>query len=165
MILCFCILAVATGAVSRPIFAQCANLTDAQVVADVYAKIAEDKGLASQVSHINVVPLVALSTVKLHGWTNNQSDYDKVRNIATSSNCFKVNVNDFEPAPPPEGDRMRAAPGGGCALGYKQCGDLCIPEGDACNIGGSRSMNGSIFTSDIVAGFEIFSSGSAMACR
>ena len=119
------------GATARPVFAQCETMTDAQIVAHIYGKINEDSGLKSQISHINVVGAASLAAVKLQGWANNQSDFDKVRNIAAGLKCLKVNVNNFEPAPPATDSPQRAARG--CAPGTKPCGDICIPDGDPCN--------------------------------
>lgn len=118
-------------AMARPAFAQCESMTDAQIVAHIYGKINEDSNLKSQVSHINVVGAASLAAVKLQGWANDQGDYDKVKGIAAGLKCLKVNVNNFEPAPPSDDSPQRAARG--CAPGTKPCGDLCIPDGDPCN--------------------------------
>ncbi|MBK9155670.1 MAG: hypothetical protein IPM25_15920 [Chloracidobacterium sp.] len=129
---------VAIFAIAQPAFAQCDKLSDAEIVANIYEKINKDGSLKSQVSHINVVGVADLATVKFQGWTNSKSDYDKVLNIALSLKCLKVNVNQFESAPPAENSQQRVE--GGCAPGTKACGDVCIPEGDPCNIGGRMSI-------------------------
>jgi len=130
---------VAIFAIAQPAFAQCDKLSDAEIVANIYEKINNDGGLKSQVSHINVVGLASLSSVKFQGWTNNKSDYEKVIGIALSLKCLKVNVNQFEPVPPAENSQLRVE--SGCAPGTKVCGDVCIPEGDPCNIGGGGRMS------------------------
>lgn len=141
-------------ALARPVMAQCSQMTDAQIVADIYGKINAESGLASQVSHINVVGAASLAAVKLQGWTNNQSDFDKVKDIALSLKCLKVNVNGFEPAPPATDSPQRSI--GGCAPGTKPCGDVCIPDGDPCNIPGARSIFLPAFRFDLDRALAIF---------
>lgn len=126
-----------------PAFGQCEKDADSQIVADIYDGIKADKGLASQISHINVIS--TNGAVKLQGWADNQSSYEKINEIALKTNCIKlVNVNDFAETPPPTGDRLRSGPAG-CASGTKPCGDICIPEGDACNLGGLTKGAAAIF--------------------
>ncbi len=130
---------------ARPTFAQCDKTSDAQIVADIYSRISNDKGLASQVSHINVVSINA--AVKFQGWANSKSDYDKVVGFALNGSCAKlVNVNLFMDAPPAEGSSLRSS--GGCTAGTRACGDICIPEGDACNITGLKAFERTIFRFD-----------------
>lgn len=119
-----------TVAVLRPAFGQsCGSTTDAQIVAAIYAEIKADKGLASQVSHINVVSVN--QAVKFQGWADSKSDYNDIVGIGMATSCVRlVNVNNFVDAPPPANSPMRSA--AGCAAGTKPCGDICIPEGDAC---------------------------------
>lgn len=128
-------------------FGQCEKNTDSQIVAAIYADIKADKGLASQISHINVVSVNA--AVKLQGWADDQSSYDKVNDIALKTTCVKlVNVNSFAETPPPVGDRLRSGGSEGCAAGTKPCGDICIPEADACNLGGFMTKGAMIFRFD-----------------
>lgn len=142
---CFAfILSVWAGA--QPAFAQCSQMTDAQIVAYVYGKINEDDGLKSQSSHINVVGAASLAAVKLQGWVDSKSDFDKVRGIAAGLKCLKVNVNDFEPTAPAPNSAQRSS--GGCASGTKPCGDICIPDGDVCNIGKGMSFEPTRFRVD-----------------
>jgi hypothetical protein len=126
-----------TAAAVRTTFAQCEKVTDAQIVADIYGKIKNDKGLASQMTHINVVSVYA--AVRFQGWANNKGDYDQIVGFASNHGCVKlVNVNNFMEEPPPNESPLRL--GAGCARGTKACGDICIPEGDACNISGFVGM-------------------------
>jgi hypothetical protein len=114
------------GAV-QPARAQCDGATDSKLLTTIYGGIKADKNLAPQISHINVV--VINGAVKLQGWTETKRDYDKVVAIAVNTDCVRlVNVNNFESTPPAAGK------GSGCASGTKPCGDICIPEGDTCNI-------------------------------
>ena len=135
LILAICLAFIASiGAIERPVLAQCEKVTDAQIVADIYGQIRADKGLVTQISHINVVSLYA--AVKFEGWADTRKDYDKIVGFGLNTNCVRlVNANGFGDASPPDGSPMRSA--GGCGSGMKQCGDICIPSGDACSI----SMN------------------------
>ena len=127
-----------TVAVLRPAFGQsCGSTTDAQIVAAIYAEIKADKGLASQVSHINVVSVN--QAVKFQGWADSKRDYNDIIGIGMATSCVRlVNVNNFADAPPPPESPMRSVRG--CASGTKPCGDICIPEGDACNFAASARL-------------------------
>lgn len=131
-IICVAVIVMMAAAASTAV-AQCEKVTDAQIVADIYSKIKEDKALASQISHINVVSVY--SAVKFQGWSNDKGDYDQIVGYAANHGCVRlVNVNNFQDAPPPNDSPLRMV--AGCARGTKPCGDICIPEGDACNISG-----------------------------
>lgn len=119
------------------ILSQTCGATDAQIVAGIYAEIKDDKGLASQVSHINVVSVN--QAVKFQGWADSKKDYDKIVGFGMGASCVRmVNVNNFLETPPPENSPMRAVRG--CAAGTKPCGDVCIPEGDACGLEASATL-------------------------
>lgn len=119
------------AAAGTAIIGQTCGATDAQIVAAIYAEIKDDKGLASQVSHINVVSLN--QAVKFQGWADSKKDYDRVVGFGMNASCVRmVNVNNFLETPPPENSPMRAVRG--CAAGTKPCGDVCIPEGDTCGL-------------------------------
>lgn len=106
----------------------CDNVTDAQIVAAVYAKFKGDSKLAPQVSHINVVSVNA--AVQLQGWVNNKNDFERAVELVSLVRCVRViNVNLFEPNPPENLQR-----GGSCGAGMKACGDICIPVSDTCGI-------------------------------
>ncbi|MBK6724496.1 MAG: hypothetical protein IPG58_14875 [Acidobacteria bacterium] len=53
MVFCFFAFTITIGAIARPAFAQCDKVTDSQIVASIYAKIKNDKGLAPQISHLS----------------------------------------------------------------------------------------------------------------
>ncbi len=109
----------------------CDSVTEAQLVSTIYTKIKADRSLSSQISHINVVAVNA--AIKLQGWTNSKSDFDRLREIVSGTSCVRVvNVNAFNETPPDANSPSRTAKG--CASGTKPCGDVCIPESDACNI-------------------------------
>lgn len=133
----FFTVAMASGAFSSNAMGQtCRDVTDAQIVANIYAEINKDSKLAAQISHINVVS--RFKAVKLQGWTESQGNYDKIVNIVLDTDCVRLlNVNAFEPAPPSSDSFTRAS--NGCGPGTKPCGDICIPEGDSCNISGGGS--------------------------
>lgn len=127
--LCFFAILATVNAISHPVAAQtCDTVTDAAIVSAIVGKIKADKRLAAQIKHINVVSVS--KAVKLQGWVETQKDFDRVVSFATGTSCVRlVNVNDFEPKPPATNLKM----GAGCAAGMKACGDICIPEADACN--------------------------------
>ena len=121
-------------AIVQPALAQCETVTDAQIVADIYAKIKADKILAPQIKHINVVSVSKV--VKFVGWADSLKDHDKVRGFANTECVRMVNINDFAEMAPPADSSLRSS--NGCTSGTKPCGDICIPDGDSCNLGGSR---------------------------
>jgi hypothetical protein len=156
---CFFAFLLTVGASSRPAFAQCDKVTDDQIVSGIYAKIKADKRLASQISHINVVSLY--SAVKLQGWADSKSDYDKVYNFAMTTDCAKlVNVNNFQETAPPADDASRSLRG--CGSGTKACGDICIPESDVCNIGGLAAFYEPLFKLELGVETSLF--GAVSAC-
>jgi len=154
MTLCFFAFAVTVSTFERPIFAQCDKVTDPQIVSTIYGKIKAEKGLAGQISHINVVSVSA--AVKFQGWANTKKDYEKIVGFGLNTACVKlVNVNNFAEVPPATGGNLRSV--GGCATGTKQCGDVCIPEADTCNIGEFMGMNHPVipfFLTDEIARLE-----------
>lgn len=119
----------------RPTFGQsCSTPNDGQIVSEIYDRIKADKGLATQISHINVISVNG--AVKFQGWADTKRDYDKIQYIGLNANCAKlVNMNSFLDEPPPADSQGRSSVG--CASGTKPCGDICIPEGDSCNLSGN----------------------------
>ncbi len=117
---------------STPVLAQeCDTVTDSQIVTTVLQKIKADSSLSAQISHIVVGSVNKF--VKLQGWTDTKRGYDRLISIVSSVKCVKaINVNQFEPTPPPPGSPNRPH-SGGCPMGMKACGDVCIPDGDSCS--------------------------------
>lgn len=102
--------------------------TDQMIVKSIYEKIKSNTNLAAQVTHINVTSTNLI--VKITGWVNNTSDYNKVINSALKTDCVKLlNVNSFSDSKPSE-NLLNA----NCAPGTKPCFDICIPQDDSCNI-------------------------------
>lgn len=98
----------------------------------IYAEMAKDAGLKGQIKHINVMS--KQREVSFLGWADSKADKDKVVAIAKATACvLKVTPDGLGEQKPPPGDPGLPKPGG-CATGYKPCGDFCIPNGDACNI-------------------------------
>lgn len=142
------------AASASPAFAQCDKTTDAQLVTNIYAKIKADKGLAGQISHINVVSISA--AIKFQGWADSKSDYDKITDFAINESCVRlVNVNAFSETPPAAGNQNRAS--NGCGPGTKACGDVCIPEGDPCNITGAKAGVAELFIMPMPRGLGFLS--------
>lgn len=123
---------VSIAAFDRPAAAQsCDTPDDKAIVTEIYAKLANDKTLAKQIPHINVMS--TLGVVKIFGWTDTKVDFVKVQDIAAEVDCVRlVNVNKLDDVPPPLDSPLRSS--NGCASGTKQCGDVCIPSGDTCSI-------------------------------
>lgn len=135
--LVFFICTLSFGAMLRPAMAQCETPDDARIVSEIIAKIGADKSLAPQRSHINVVSVNG--AVKLQGWTDTRSDYDKLYSYAFKAMCVKmVNVNLFSETPPPADSPARSAVG--CGTGMKACGDVCIPTSDPCSMTVEKSQ-------------------------
>lgn len=126
------LLIVALAAFEQPVVAQsCDTPDDKAIVTEIYAQIANDRTLAKQVAHINVIS--TLGVVKIIGWADSKADFLKVQTIAAEVDCVRlVNVNKFEDVPPPPDSPLRST--NGCASGTKPCGDVCIPSGDTCSI-------------------------------
>ena len=118
-------------AVSSSRAQDCSVKTDDQLVTEILDAIKGDSLLAPQMSHIVVGSVNKF--VKLQGWTDSKRAYDRLYSIVTNTSCVKaINVNRFEETPPPADSPLRMQ-GGGCAAGMKACGDVCIPEGEACS--------------------------------
>jgi hypothetical protein len=133
------LLACASAAAWSQVSGQrCDSSAGPQIVSGIYDRIRADKGLAPQVSHINVVaayfdPNDNTFSVKFQGWADSWNDYDKVRGIGMAASCVRsVNVNLFLEEPPSRDSLFRSS--SGCASGTKPCGDVCIPVGDACGL-------------------------------
>lgn len=119
----------------QPAYGQtCGSPDDSQIVSDIYGRLKADKGLAAQIPHINVISING--AVKFQGWADSKKDYDRIQYIGLSTNCTKlVNMNNFAETPPPADSTERSSVG--CASGTKPCGDICIPDGDSCNLSGN----------------------------
>ena len=155
--LCFFAFLVAIAASERPTFAQCAKVADSEIVSTIYGRIKSNKGLAAQISHINVISVN--QAVKFQGWAMDKDDYDSIVGIGMSTDCVRlVNVNSFNDAPPTDG----AGSLRGCSAGTKACGDICIPEGDVCNITGLRGYYKATEPFELSGGFNIFQA--VLAC-
>ena len=97
----------------------CTKVSDADLVKSVYAKIKTK--YAAQVRHINV--RAASGVVTIEGWVTTKSVKKEIEKWAKKVSCVKKVVN-----------TLTIGVGGGCGPGMKQCGDICIPIKDACNI-------------------------------
>lgn len=108
----------------------CTSVTDSEIVGSIVGMLKTDKVLSPQLSHIAVTSVNKF--VKLQGWTDTRSAYDRLIAIVSSVKCVKaINVNNFSETLPPPESSLRVQ-GGGCATGTKPCGDVCIPEAETC---------------------------------
>lgn len=111
----------------------CTATTDDQLVNTILDKIKDDSVLSKQSSHIVVGSVNRF--VKLQGWTDTKRDYERLFDLVSKTACVAaINVNRFEETPPPADSPLRPQTEGGCGPGMKPCGDVCIPEGDACGM-------------------------------
>jgi hypothetical protein len=110
------IFSIGAFAQSKP---DCATVTDKDIVKAVYEKIMTK--YAGQVSHINV--RVTDKVVTIEGWVTTKSVRKEIEKWAKKVKCVKKVVN-----------TLTIGVGGGCGPGMKQCGDICIPEKQTCNL-------------------------------
>lgn len=97
----------------------CTKKTDAEIVEAIYNKIKVK--YESQIDHINV--RIKDGTVTLEGWATTKSVRKEIEKFAKKTDCVKKVVNN-----------LTIGVGGGCGPGTKQCGDICIPTSEVCNI-------------------------------
>lgn len=117
----------------------CSTTTDDNIITAILNGIKSDSLLAPQSSHIVVGSVNKF--VKLQGWTDNKRSYERLFSIVSEVDCVKaINVNNFEESPPPPNSPQRPGPAG-CSPGTKPCGDVCIPEGDACSMKTKSAMD------------------------
>ena len=97
----------------------CAQVTDTETVKAIYDKIKVK--YAGQMRHINV--RIKDNVVTLEGWATTKGVRKEIEKYAKKTNCVKKVVN-----------KLTIGVGGGCGPGQKKCGDICIDEGEDCNI-------------------------------
>jgi hypothetical protein len=105
----------------------CTQVSDADTVKAIYDKIKVK--YASQMRHINV--RIKDNVVTLEGWVTTKGVRKEIEKQAKKTNCVKKNV----------ANKLTIGVGGGCGPGQKQCGDICIGEGETCNIISSEPIN------------------------
>lgn len=117
----------------------CTAKTDDEIVVAIVEAIKSDSLLAPQLSHIVVGSVNKF--VKLQGWTDTTRGASRLLDLVRNVGCpTAVNVNRFEETPPPTDSPLRPQPGG-CGPGTKQCGDVCIPDGDTCSAKGTKASD------------------------
>ncbi len=104
----------------------CSKTTDAEVVKAIYDKL--ETKYSDQIIHINVVAKDGVVT--LQGWATTKKAAEKIGKIVQKVSCVKKVDN-----------KLSLEVGGGCNVGYKKCGDICILSGDTCNICTARTCN------------------------
>lgn len=139
---------LAVLAFATPANGQCQQVTDQQIIDNIYAKFEANSKLKPQLSHLNVTVVRepvsgTMQSWKITGYVESQGDYDKVidlmydvfyelggvkclGNILFNQNSFYLQADYPE--------NLKA--GGGCGPNTVACGDICIPAGESCNIKG-----------------------------
>lgn len=104
----------------------CSKMTDDQIVKAIYDKMKKKSSLEKQIIHVNVRSKDGVVT--LEGWTTTQKIKKQIVKIAQKIKCVKKPViNNLGDAPL------------GCGPGQKQCGNICIPIEEICNISTTKS--------------------------
>lgn len=130
----------ASGFSVRQAYGAACSSTPEQVVESIYTQLKANKSLETQVSHINVQftnydENGDNGAIKLQGWVESQGDYNKVVEIASGTSCVsRVNEQQFAPS---EAESLMPGSGACDPPTTKECGDICIPGGETCNIGKS----------------------------
>ncbi|MGI9056797.1 MAG: BON domain-containing protein [Pyrinomonadaceae bacterium] len=102
----------------------CSKMTEADLVKAIYDKIKVKYD--NQIIHINV--RVKDNVVTLEGWATTKNVRKEIEKIAKKIKCVKKVDN-----------KLTVGIGGGCSPGQKKCGDICIPNGETCNICTART--------------------------
>jgi hypothetical protein len=114
----------------------CSKVTDEDILHGVEGRLKADSKIGPQMEHINL--WVTNRVVIFYGYTDNKGDDYRAQSIALKAACGgPVNINkllDYVPTPGNDPYNMLRAADGACASGTKPCGDICIPNGDTCNI-------------------------------
>mgnify|MGYP000456889091 CR=1 FL=1 len=121
-----------TELASAPLSATCTAEDDKQIAAQIRILIDGDPALRPHRKHINYSTKIC--KVTLRGWVdtfdNFKNLYDKVSN---AGGVRSVNISGFELRP----QAPSPSPGVGtekCPDGTKECGELCIPKDENCEI-------------------------------
>ena len=97
----------------------CTKMTDVEIVDAIYVKL--NVKYAAQMNHVNV--RIKEGIVTIEGWVTTEKIKKDIAKIAKKVKCVKEVVN-----------TLTIGVGGGCGLGTKPCGDICIPTNENCNI-------------------------------
>jgi hypothetical protein len=101
----------------------CTKTTDADLVKAIMEKIAAKYPDLTQQVNVHVEKGV----VYLEGWVANKDARKDIEKIAKNTSCVKKVKS-----------KLKKATGGGCGAGQKQCGEICIPSNQTCNISKSN---------------------------
>jgi osmotically-inducible protein OsmY len=89
----------------------------------VMAKVAEK--YADQMDHINIRSKDRVVTIE--GWVTTKKVRSDIEKMVKRIACVKkVSI------------KLTIGVGGGCSRGTKQCGTICIPIDETCNIGAPK---------------------------
>ncbi len=98
----------------------CSKTTDDQIVDAIQAKMKTK--YADEMKHINVS--VENGVVTLEGWAAKEKNIDKIGKLVKKIKCVKSVSNN-----------IKQGITNSCGTGQKQCGEICIPSNQTCNIG------------------------------
>lgn len=109
------------------------DCSDESIVKNIYAQISANKDLSSQIKTIDVTS--ENGKVKVIGWTIDDKSWKLFKSLVEKTECVVgSDLNGLLKQRPPENHPLRPTPGDSCVPGTVRCGDLCIPEGERCNI-------------------------------
>ncbi|MEO7538934.1 MAG: BON domain-containing protein [Pyrinomonadaceae bacterium] len=131
------------GVTQTPTPDPCASITDTEIVNNIYSELAKVAELRTQLPTIDVT--AKTRAVTLFGWVLTDAELKQVVEIAKNSKCVtSVNADSFYVAADvPSNSPLKPAPGGGCAVNYIRCGDICIPSGTGCGLEKAQSTSSS----------------------
>ena len=107
----------------KPAPYSCTATTDEALVSAILEKIKADTRFDDQ--HRHIVVTSSKRIVTLRGWTKGREQADALIQFARTTACVRKVISK---------DLRAFRSNGGCIAGQKQCGDICIPRDEACNI-------------------------------
>src|SRR5438105_7533385 len=107
----------------KPAQYSCTATTDEALVSAILEKIKADTRFDDQ--HRHIVVSSSKRIVTLRGWTKGREQADALIQFARMTACVRKVISK---------DLRAFRSNGGCIAGQKQCGDICIPRDEACNI-------------------------------
>lgn len=107
------------AAQQKPAKMDCATATEADIAKSIYEKISVK--YADQKKHVNVS--FKAGVITLRGWVTTAAAKKAIEKFAKQTSCVKSVTS-----------KLGVGVKTGCGPGQKQCGDICIPDDENCNI-------------------------------